>query len=192
MKEANLESIIAALVEKYGEARVKHTVERFGRKSSVRRQRAGAPKIDPNRDAFIFALVLSLRLGTGKTVNWCCQWIARHCDIRLRKHRGGMLWTRTINNKETIRRTYNRARLSFEADQDFQHAVARSVASLLWWRETSVNLSWGFMTAMPSGLHIDFAPRGVSSTLLRALDATRSELEALGQQPSKPKKLGNN
>jgi hypothetical protein len=88
-----------------------------------------------------------------------------------------------MDNAETIRRTYNRARLTFDRESEFSKDVARAFVLLLHWRETAVNPNWGLMISHPSGLHIDIRPKN-HKTLFHGIDRLQKILETeLGEKP---------
>jgi len=150
--EASLDEALKELIERYGHDEVVKKV-RGAAPRQAQPKKGGAPSIDrDSRDALILALVIVLRAGTGHSVSWCCQRLSKNAKFRIRELRDKSAWKRVIYKTETFRRHFNRS--IKRTDEEFETKVAYSLQSLGWWRK-SKNPKWGFMTACPSGLHID-------------------------------------
>ena len=160
MPDNELLKALEPIFEKYGQEAVKAAVLDIQPRQKRIKDKPGAPKINRrSRDAVIYTIIQLVRLGCDHNVAWCCNHVSKNIGIRLRERRGGIDWVRNYDNVGNIRRIYYRAKKDYETNEEFRNEVATSAAVLIWWRETAVNMNWGYMHTMrPVGTGFGFAP----------------------------------
>jgi hypothetical protein len=119
--------------------------------------------------AFLYALVVVLQAGSNQRVKWCADRIARTMRITIKHPRQTGLWTREIQSADTIRRIYADAKKRVACDPSetgFRLSCAKCISSLIWWAETNVKPSWGWLSYVPPGINVvvQFDKPGGSAT----------------------------
>lgn len=175
---------IAFLIKEYGLDAVRAEVDAYRNPyghfpDAPSRAKKGAPPIGPGRDAFTFALMELIRLGSGRSVSWCAQQVVKDCDITFYNPQNRGKWRSTLQNDRTVERIYYRARQKWAAEAKFREAVCQEMAWFLWWQVNAVDLTWGFsgLASPATGLHRQFKVRSAQSPCMTAIAKVRESLD---------------
>ena len=163
--EDRIRKALEPIYNQFGQDPVQDALSSIIQKKPRRRGRIkssrGAPEIDLElRDLLVLALVEVVNLARGEeNVSWACGWITKNVTITLKEMRGGLMWERSLEKPEALRRFYYKARKRWREDWIYQENLMFIYQHLIDARRNYPGSRWrGFeMKGVPTHFDVSFS-----------------------------------